>query len=369
MLLPSRRLIVCFVWAGVLASPGRAAAATLIFSPLDSLEGWTVRTLGPAAVRIVPGQAESPCVELRSQGGTVFLTRELPPDAVAGCRLDLSCLVSADDVRRGPEVTAAAKLHLALETPRGIRHFTARFSGTSPWHEEALVADVPSDVRRAVLNIGMEACSGRVCWTCLTLRNDRLGVWPLSLAKAANARRGEMGLAGLPSVVPWRNIAFHLVDAAAGENDCVRLRGIGHDDWPAAMAPVSVGRYATAVYLLHAALGGRESAESPCVLWNARLAGKYEAGLSVFEGRDVGALGSTRDLENWKIAWHSPAGSGRAVTLGVTRWPLYLNVPVLTLDCRAYQGAPVLILAATAVEEPPAARPAKSGGDATEAEQ
>jgi hypothetical protein len=360
-------LIVSLFWGPLLATAAGAPAATLIYCNMDSLEGWTVRTLGSAGVRIVPGQLAAACVELRSQGGSVLLSRQLPRDSVAGCRLELSCFVKTENVVRGPEVLDAAKLHLALETPRGLRHFSVRFTGSGPWHEEGLVADVPADVRRAVLNVGMEACSGQVSWARLALRNDRRGVWPLPLAQAANAQRSRLGLGELPQgVVTWQGIPFHLLPSAAGENDCVRLRGSGHDDWPAATLPISVGRYATAVYLLHAALQGRDTAETPCALWTARLAGGLDEGLSIFEGREIGPLGSTQDLENWKVAWRGPAGSRPAVTFGVTRWPLYFGAPVLTLDCRAYHGAPVVLLAATAVEEPAAAKSGTSGDDESE---
>jgi hypothetical protein len=359
-----RWLIVGLFWGPLLATAAGAQAATLIYCAMDSLEGWTVRTLGPAGVQIVPGQQATACVELRSQGGSVLLSREVPRDSVAGCRLEISCLVKTDNVVRGPEVMDTAKLHLALETPQGLRHFSVRLTGSGPWREEGLVADVPSDVRRAVLNIGMEACSGQVCCARLALRNDHRGVWPLPLAKAANAQRSQLGLGELPQgVVAWQGIPFHLIPCAAGENDCVRLRGRGHDDWPAATLPIPVGCYATAVYLLHAALEGGGSAETPCALWTARLAGGLEEGLSIFEGREIGALGSTQDLENWKVAWRAPAGAGRAVTFGVTRWPLYFGAPVIAIDCRAYHGAPVLLLAATAVEEPAAAKSGTSGDD------
>jgi hypothetical protein len=214
----------------------------------------------------------------------------------------------------------------------------------------------------------MEACSGQVSFARLALRSDRPGMWPLPLAKAANANRSQLGLGGIPSVVNWHGIPFQLIQGAPGDNDCVRLRGIGRDDWPAAMSPIPVGRYVTAVYLLHAALDGRGNAESPCALWNAKLVGGYDAGLSVFEGHEIGALGSNRDLDNWKVAWRAPVSSGRAITFGVTRWPLYLDIPVVSLDCRAYQGAPVLLLAATVVEESAAAKPGESGNDASGSE-
>ena len=327
----------------LLAGPAAgASAATLLFSTLDSLDGWTVRTLGPAEVRIVPAAngpsqaAEAAHVELRCQGGTVLLSRELPRDEVAGCRLELACLLKPDDVQPGAELLHTGKLHLALETPRGLKHFAARFSGTGPWREEGLVADVPGDVRRAVLNVGLEACAGRVSLARVSVRNNRRGVWPLPLAKVANAPFAQLGLGALPAgVVQWHGIPFQLVSGRGGRK---RLRAaprkgarrLAGRTGPAAGGPLRHGRIPARTPRWRAA---NSAAETPCVLWTARLAGGFEEGLSVFEGRQIGPLGSTGDLENWKVAWpaavnrRSPAGSGPSVTLGVTRWPLYLGAP------------------------------------------
>jgi len=89
------------------------------------------------------------------------------------------CLIQTQDVSRGPQLVSTAKLHLAVETPSGVKHTSARFIGTRQWQREGFTADVPSDARRVVLNVGLEACSGRMrlanCWW----RTDRLGVRPL----------------------------------------------------------------------------------------------------------------------------------------------------------------------------------------------
>ena len=75
------------------------------------------------------------------------------------------------------------------------------------------------------------------------------------------------------------------------------------------------------------------------------------------EGRDVGAIGQTKDLENWKVAWRSQDRQGKTVTFGVTKWTLYGESPLVELACRSYRGAVPVVLAITAVEEPPRRQP------------
>jgi hypothetical protein len=88
-------------------------------------------------------------------------------------------------------------------------------------------------------------------------------------------------------------------------------------------------------------------------MWTARFVGGHDSGLSVFEGRQIGAIGRTEDFENWRVAWRGEDDSGNPVTFGVTRWTLYASEPILELSCRAYHGAPPIVLAVTVVEEAP----------------
>jgi hypothetical protein len=74
--------------------------------------------------------------------------------------------------------------------------------------------------------------------------------------------------------------------------------------------------------------------------------------LSVFEGREIGRIGQTADLENWRVAWTAQDAKGNPVTFGVTKWTLYSDAPLLSVSCRTYRGTPVVVLAMTAVEEP-----------------
>ncbi|MBI5397697.1 MAG: hypothetical protein HZA91_20560 [Verrucomicrobia bacterium] len=334
---------------------GLTYAETVLYSRLDSLDGWAVRSVGDATAAVVSGREGAPCAELRSAGGTVFLTRELPASALAGRKVTVDCQMKPADVVRGPQASSTAKLHLAVETPAGIQHFSARLTGTANWQPQGLTADVPRDARRAVLNLGLEACAGRVSFSELIVRNDQRGVHPLNLAPAANANHEQIGLGAFPNgAFEWKGIPFRILDGAANDGgDCFRLRGAGHDDWPdATAAPIPVGRSATTIYILHAALGGRDKGESPCAIWTARLSDGHSNNLSIFEGREIGAVGSTKDLENWQVTWRGSDAAGTPVTFGVTKWMIYEDTPIVSLSCRAYAGAPPVVLAVTVVEGP-----------------
>jgi hypothetical protein len=89
------------------------------------------------------------------------------------------------------------------------------------------------------------------------------------------------------------------------------------------------------------------------VFWTATYAGGQEASLSVFQGREIGRVGQTKDSRNWQVAWTGADEEGNPVTFGVTKWSLYDSAPLLSVSCRSYRGAPSVVIAITAVEEPP----------------
>jgi hypothetical protein len=335
--------------------PTQAAyAATVLFCPLDTLEGWTVHTLGPSQVAI-GGVASRTCASLSTQGGTALLSRELPLAAVRGCHLTLGCLAMTEQVVCGPQACSTAKLHLAVRTPRGVQHHHARLTGTTEWHEEGFSADIPDDAQQVLLNLGLESCRGRAMFSRLLVQNDRRGVAPLRLAEAANADHTQLGLLVFPpQTVTWQDIPFQVLTLAAGEGtDCLRLRGTNHPDWPVRAAAIPVQTPATAVYILHGALNGRDQSESPCAIWTAQFGDGQEMNMSIFEGRDIGRIGAAGDLENWHVAWRRQDAQGNWVSFGVTKWTLHYGSPVQRLSCHAYQGAAPVVLAVTDVEEPP----------------
>ncbi len=349
-----------------------APAATLLFCPFDSLEGWSVRTVGATSTKIVEKPDRTRCVETSSQGGTVFVSRELPLQEVRGSRVTVGCMVQTENIMPGPQLASTPKLHLAIQTPRGVEHHSARLVENKPWHHEGFAADVPEDAQRVVLNLGMEASSGRAGFDQLLVTNDRRGVHQLDLSQVVNAGHAQLGLAAFPKgTVEWQGIPFQIIDPAKHDGvDCLRLKGLNHEDWPGrATSPIPVGTRASAIYILHGALDGRQSSETPCTMWSAWFVGGHSSGLSVFEGRQIGAIGQTEDTEAWQVAWNQKDQAGRDVTFGVTKWPMYMNAPILNLTCRAYLGgAPSVILAITVVEEPPAPPPDPTEFDETGSE-
>jgi hypothetical protein len=352
--------IILLVAGCLVLQTGVAPGATVLFCPFDSLEGWSVRSVGATGAAIVEKSAASRSAEVTSHGGTVFLTRELPLEAVRGCRITVSCLVESADVVRGPQVSSTGKLHLAVQRPSGVAHYGARFVGASEWHREGFTADVAPDAQRVVLNLGLEACSGRVRFGRLMVRNDQRAEHHLSLASTANAGHEQLELGVFPKeTVEWEGITFRIMDAAKHDGrDCFRLRGLDHPDWPEATAsPIPVGTAATTIYILHGALEGRDKSETPSAIWNTHFADGPGYGLSLFEGREIGSIGQTEDLDNWRVAWREKDSQGNSVTFGVTKWAIYSDTPILALTCRAYRGAPAVVLAVTVVEEPPAPPP------------
>jgi len=317
-----------------------------------------VRSIGTTGVAIVGEDAPDRCVQLTSQGGTVFLSRELPLESVRGCRLTVNCLVETKDVQRGPQLSSTAKVHLAVQTRGGIAHHSARLVGSAPWSGQTITADVPADATRAVLNLALEACSGRASFKQLIVANDRRAVRPLSLASTANAGHEQLGLDAFPKgTLRWSDeaIPFEIMDAAShGGRDCLRLKGTDHPDWPeSTSSPIPVGTAASAIYILHAAPGGREKSESPCMFWTAQFADDTDVGFGVREGQQIGPVGRTEDLENWHVAFDRPGKEGGRVTFGVTKWTIHADSPIASISCEAYHGAAPVILAVTVVEEPP----------------
>ncbi|MFZ5833171.1 MAG: hypothetical protein ACOY3P_24045 [Planctomycetota bacterium] len=341
----------------LLAAAGSAHAATVLFAPLDSLEGWTVRTLGPAQVRVAADASPRPNVEIRSEGGTALLRRELPIEKAAGEKLTLDCFVETEGVTVGPQASSTAKLHLAAVTPHGVRHFSTRLTGSTPWSPGGLVAEIPPDATRVVLNVGLEACTGRMAVARLSVRNERREEFSLAMNAALNAEHRQLGLASFPTEpFDWNGIPFQPCPANVPAGDCIRLRGAGHEDWPPAAHPIPVGRRVSAIYLLHGVLSvaGQDIDEgTPCAVWTATTISGMRVNFSLFEGRDVGRIGQTGDIENWKVAWRSAAGEEETVTLGVTRWPLYFEEPIASIACESYDGRPVVVAAISAVEDPP----------------
>ena len=317
------------------------------------------------------------------EGRHCLLSRRLPLEATRGAKLSVRCQVKLDGVRRGPQTTSLAKVLVAVATPDGPVHFAARAQGTSDWHQESLIAEVPENATKVLLSLGLENAFGTAAFDALVVESDRRGVVPLDLSRSVNrglsddtADDGKGGFTDdgpndlrelKPGTIEWSGIPFRVLDPAKnGGRGCLLLKGEARPAFPSSPAtPIPVGVSASKIYLLHAAAWGKESRETPCMIYDLKYWDGRVAHLSVFEGREIGALNSDKDLSNWKVAWRGKNGVGETVALGVTEWTVYDTTPIESLTVRAYQGAVPVIVAATVVQEPP---PEPSGDEYGEGE-
>jgi len=349
------RLLVAALF-GVLTTP--CWGATLVAEPFDSLSAWQVRTVGPATVHIVQKGLYGKGVRVDSRGGLAFCCRALPLDAVRGCQLTVRCMAKVDYTQLGPQACSAPKIHLAVATPRGVLHFSSRFTRPSDWHEESFTADVPNDASKVLLTFGVENAAASVAYDSLIVETNKKGVVCIDIRNVANGSFAELSSGSkLPTGrVAFDGIPFNLIDPSLNHGkDCVVLRGLNQEALPeTTREPIRVGSAATAIYLLHVAIGGAEMRETPCLIWTVRFWDGNESSFSVFEGREIGPLCGSKDLENWRIVWRGKTAAGKPVVLGMTKWPIYSTLtPVESLIPRVYVGAAPLLVAVTVVNEPP----------------
>ena len=351
-----QRIIIVICLIVILGGTSTAFAATVLFCPMNSLDGWTVRSFGSAQTAIVAKGDSGKCTQVSTRQGTAFLTRDIPLDEVRGSRLEVGCLVRCEELVPGIQLTSTAKIHLAVKTPDGVRQHSARFSDSESWQFQGFTADIPQSAERVVLNLGLEACSGTVQFDQLVVRTDQRTVIPLDLSAAANASHKQLGIDVFPKGdVLWNEIPFTILDGTRNDGaDCIRLKGVDHEDWPERITPpIPVGRAASTIYFLHATLIQRETVETPCAMWSVWFSGGHNSSLSVFEGRDIGSVRTEDNLENWQIAWQGKDASDTEIAFGVTKWSVYMSAPVIHLTARSYRGAAPVILAITLVEQPP----------------
>lgn len=366
-------MLVSAVW---LAMAREGTAATIVAEPFDALTAWHIRTVGAASARLHKKGLHGTGLRVEGMGGMAFCTRELPLQDVRGSRLTVRCMTKVQSVEAGPQACSTPKVHLAVATPRGVLHFSSRLTEPSGWRERSFNADVPKDASKVRLNVGIENAFGSVVYDSLVVESDRKGTVCLDLREVANARFSEAvgaspGLRLPTGRVVFDDVPFEIIDpAATGGRDCVALRGVSRIDLPETTPrPVRVGSAATAVYLLHAAVGGAPMRETPCVIWSVRFWDGHESSFSVFEGREIGAVGSSKHLENWRVVWRGKSNDGKPVVLGMTKWRIYsAQTPVESIVPNVYVGGSPTIVAITVVNDPVRPVSEDAAGDEWEAE-
>lgn len=328
-------------------------AETLLAETFDRLTGWRVVTIGSASIGVVESGPRGRYLRAESLGGMAFWSRDLRLDDVRGVQLTVRCMTQVERVSPGLQNWSAPKVHVAVETPAGVRHASSRLQQASSWRQTPLIVAVPEDALRVVLNVGIEHAPAVAGFDDLLVLSDRRDVHCVAIGEASNFAAAWLGA----DDVRADDVSFRFqapIDDADGRHNCIVLRGAGRDEAPKQLdAPIPVGVVADSVYFLHATLGGKGRRETPSVIWTARFWDGQEASFSVFEGREIGSVSGAGDFENWRIVWRGVTAGGTPIVLGMTRWRLYAtDVPLASLAPRAYSGSAPLIAAITVVSEP-----------------
>ncbi|MFV1968315.1 MAG: hypothetical protein ACC628_23060, partial [Pirellulaceae bacterium] len=104
-------------------------------------------------------------------------TAALPVERIAGKAVLLEVWRKAENIRTGAEAYYNAKSMLSWKAkseakPKYASTTYSDFSGTFDWERHRYVVEMPADLERASVTIGMQACTGRASWAGLTVSVD-----------------------------------------------------------------------------------------------------------------------------------------------------------------------------------------------------
>ena len=145
-------------------SPGSVVYATDFNGP-QALKGW--QGVDGAGAKLTPGYGGTPSLVIEqpatARPGSPTISLLLPIEKIRDTRLDLRCVVKADNVAMPPQVYNGIKFMLVLEGPDG-KQYPARdhLWGTFDWKAIHFRAAIPADVTKATLVLGLEATTGKV---------------------------------------------------------------------------------------------------------------------------------------------------------------------------------------------------------------
>ncbi len=136
------------------------------FEGSNTLSGWS----GAAALEPGYASAQGVALETKADAPGAVLARQLPAEAVRGCRIRASVMVKARQVSPKPNPWNGVKFMLVAESPAGKSYPQATVdTGTFDWRRAAFTAQVPADTTSLTLVLGLEQVSGKVWFDDLKL--------------------------------------------------------------------------------------------------------------------------------------------------------------------------------------------------------
>jgi hypothetical protein len=314
------------------------SAETVLKDGFEQQGDWKKNIRGKGTIELVDGGAGGKCLKVTAQDGALaYYTIQLDPRRVRGKRLIIRAKVKLDDVRIGPEAYSTAKIHVAFTAGKKVRHRAQRFVGTADWHDQLLVAPIPEDAEKVVLDLGIQNGTGTAWFDDLVVDDGVAEHVPVSIRTVANTSyrdkvagdgrggfldTGPMDLRSLPvGNIRLGGADFYiLLPTENYGRTCVALRGRERPALPEKIETViPVGRKASRLFFLQAAAWADPKRKSVCLICTVHYGDGKVVHVPMCEGIDVGAFEAPRDLPNWKVAW-THKQDGRTVGLGVTTW-------------------------------------------------
>ena len=314
-----------------------ASAATLFEEDFEKPGIWKKNIRGEGAAELVNGGETGKCLKVTSKGALVYYSLQLDPKVVRGKRLIIRARVKLENVVQGKKDYSTAKLHVGITVNKKTQHRAQRFVGTREWHDQVLVAPIPEDVEKAVLDLGIQNGSGTVWFDSLIVDDGAKEYQPVSINSAANTsyrdEKAGDGRGGFIDTGPLdlRNLRtadqrlggidfFVLPDNHNYGRTCIALRGDKRPDLPKTIQTViPVDAKASKLFFLQAVALTENKTGLTCLTYTIRYADGKAAEVPMVQGKDIGNFENPKDLQDWKVAWTAKQ-AGKTLGLGVTIW-------------------------------------------------
>jgi hypothetical protein len=361
-----------FALPALLLVANLVSATPILTNDFESLgDGWKKNINGKGTVEIVPEGVAGNCLRIETrEKALAYLTTMLPLEQIKGKRITVRAKVKMDNVVRGDQVFAEAKLHALIryEDKRPPRNIATRFRGTADWHGQLMVVEVPDDAISVQLDLGIQNGDGVVWYDNLVVDDGVKNQISVDLENVTNTCRtdispergyggfldaGDKDLRDFPTGdCTFEDIGFYLLgDGEQYGRSCVVLAGKERPEFPRetlAVAPVKAK--AKTLCLLHTASWTKLDSKRPCLLVELTYADGKTHTITVREGVDVGDFTAPADCANWKVAW-SGERAGSKLGVGLSQWPLpYPDVPIAHLRFRSPGDGAVPVVLAVSLE-------------------
>ena len=348
--------------AVVLSAINFLDAAAILTEDFETPGKWQKIVKGKGSIEIVANGHEGKCVKVESKDSAlVYYVRPIDPKLIAGKKLMVRAKVKLDNVVKGDMSYSRAKLKIMAHAGKKPINMAYNFDGDQDWHDRVYLPEVPGNITRAELQLGIQNGTGTVYFDSLAIDDGSMLQHALDLKVAANAayNGAATNFASGQTVdtpidltlVPkpyWRfaEVDFQLMLPMQnyGRN-CIILAGKRCPDLPKVIENViRVDTKSPRLFFLQAALDVDPSRPEPCLVYEIHYGDGKAAKAAMREGVDIGAIDNPKDLPNWRVGWRTKKGD-REIGLGVATWDnprAAVKIDYLRVSTRGTGAVPVV---------------------------